>query len=272
MLIDSHAHLNFEEFEKDWQQIIADCQKHNIWMINVGSQFQTSKRAVEIAGKYEKGVYAAVGLHPIHVSGSSFHSESFNIDEYRFLLKNSKKIVAVGETGIDFFHDNKNIENQKKVLLKHIVLAKEFNVPLILHSRNSKDGKQDAYEQILEILKNQRIKESKNQGIRGVIHCFGGNLEQAQEFLKLGFYIGFTGVITFPKTEVLADVIKNAPLEKILVETDCPYLAPNPHRGKRNIPQYVEFVAKKIAEIKEVDYNEIREQTVKNAIKLFLPC
>ncbi len=266
MLIDSHSHLNFEDFKDDWQKIITDCQNQNIWMINVGSQLQTSRRSVEIAEKYEKGVYAAIGLHPIHVSGSSFHPEAFNIDSYRDLLNSCKKIVAIGETGLDFFHDLNNIENQKKVLLKHIELAKEFNLPLILHCRNSKDGKNDAYDEILNILAD---KLASWKAGKGVIHCFGGNLKQAEVFLDLGFYIGFTGVITFPKTEVLAEIIKMLPLDRILVETDCPYLAPVPNRGERNIPQYVEFVARKIAEIKEIDYNIVKEQTAKNAIKLF---
>jgi len=263
MVIDSHAHLNFQEFDKDWQQIIADCQKDDIWLINVGSQLATSKKAVKIAKEYDKGVYAAIGLHPIHVSGSNFHPEALNIDDYRDLVKRSDKVVAIGETGLDFFHSDKNIDNQKKAFIKHLNLAQEFDLPVILHSRNSKDGSKDAYEEILSEIRDQKLE------IRGVIHCFGGTVEQAKEFLDLGFYIGFTGVITFPKAKNIVEVAKAVPLERILIETDCPFLAPEPHRGKRNLPQYVKFVAEKIAEIRQIDYNKIVKQTFENTTKLF---
>lgn len=262
MIIDSHAHLNFDDFKNDWQQVIADCQRKDVWMINVGSQLTTSRKANEIANQYETGVYAAVGLHPIHVSGSNFQPEALNIDAYVSLVEHSKKIVAIGETGLDFFHTDKNIENQKKAFVKHLNLAKEFDLPVILHSRNSKDGKKNAYEEILKLLKQGNINN-------GVIHCYGGSLEEAKEFLDLGFYIGFTGVITFPKTEDLTKIVESVPLERILVETDCPFLAPEPHRGKRNLPQYVKFVAEKIAKIKQIDYNKIVKQTAENTTNLF---
>ncbi len=262
MIIDSHAHLNFEDFKNDWQKVITDCQKENLWLINVGAQFQTSRQAVAIAQKYNQGVYAAVGLHPIHVEGSAFHPELFNIDEYRALIKSSDKVVAIGETGLDFFHSDKNIANQKKTFIKHLNLAKELDLPVILHSRSSQDGKKDAYKEILEIIKREKVN-------KGVIHCFGGTIKQALAFLKLGFYLGFTGVITFDKTGRLAEVVKSLPLEAILVETDSPYLAPLPHRGKRNLPQYVRLIAQKIAEIRQIDYNKIERQTVENTRKLF---
>ncbi|MDX9892859.1 MAG: TatD family hydrolase [Patescibacteria group bacterium] len=262
MIIDTHAHLNFEAFDDDWDEVIADCQAKGVWMINVGSQLTTSRKAVAMSSKYQQGVYAAVGLHPIHVSGSSFNPEAFNIDEYRVLLRHSDKIVALGETGIDFFHDDSNFENQIKVFVKHINLAKEFDRAVIVHSRNSKDGSRNAYEEILKIIKEQAFG-------RGVIHCFGGTVDQAKRFIDQGFFVGFTGIVTFDKTGELAEVIVNLPLESILIETDSPYLAPVPYRGKRNQPQYVDEVAKKIAEIKGIDYNKVVEQTVKNAQQLF---
>lgn len=265
MLIDSHAHLNFEDFTGDWQEVIADCLKNDTWLVNVGAQWQTSQRAVEIAENYEKGIYAAVGLHPIHVLGSNFHPEDFAVGQYRKLIGSSKKIVALGETGFDFYHDDKNIASQTEVFLKHLTLAKEFNLPLILHARNSKDGKLNAYEKILAEI-SQPVGQPE---IRGVIHCFGGTVEEALAFLKLGFFIGFTGVVTFDKTGRSAEVISNLPLESILIETDSPYLAPVPFRGQRNQPQYVKYVAAKIAEIKGLAYNKIVEQTAENANKLF---
>jgi TatD DNase family protein len=262
MIIDSHAHLNFEDFKDDWQEVIKDCQKDDVWLINVGSQLTSSKKAIKIASQYDQGVYTAIGLHPIHVSGSDFQPEAFNVDNYRDLVKRSKKIVAIGESGLDFFHNPQNIDNQKKAFIKHLDLAKEFDLPIILHSRNSRDGQKNAYREILKILKQEKID-------RGVIHCYGGTLEEAKEFLDLGFYIGFTGVVTFPKTEQLAEIVKATPLEKILVETDCPFLTPQPYRGKRNLPQYVKFVAEKVAEIREMDYNKIEKQTFENTTKLF---
>lgn len=265
MLIDSHAHLNFNDFKNDWQQVITDCQKDDVWMINIGSQFKTSKKAIEIADQYDQGVYAAIGLHPIHVEGSNFQPEKFNIQDYKNLATSSKKVVAIGETGLDFFHNDKNFDKQKEVFIQSINLAKELDLPIILHSRNSKDGKKNAYEEILKIL----ATSDKRLATRGVIHCYGGGLKEAKEFLDLGFHIGFTGVITFPKTDDLVKIVKITPMDKILIETDCPFLAPQPVRGKRNLPQYVKYVGKKIAEIRQISYNEVIEQTAQNAIKLF---
>ncbi|NUM25476.1 MAG: TatD family hydrolase [Candidatus Buchananbacteria bacterium] len=262
MIIDTHAHVNFEAFESDWQEVIADCQQHEIWMINVGAQLATSRRAVDIAQQYERGVYAAIGLHPIHVSGSEFHPEAFNVDDYRALVLSSKKIVAIGETGIDFFHSDSNFENQKKVFTKQIRLAKEFDLPIIIHGRNSKDGTKDAYQEILNIVKTEKYN-------RGVVHCYGGNLSQALEFSELGFYVGFTGIVTFDKTGKLPEIASKISLSSMLIETDSPYLAPEPHRGKRNQPQYVRQVAEKIAEIKSVSYTTVVEEMTKNSFNLF---
>jgi len=262
MLIDSHAHLNFEEFKNDWPAVIDDCQKNDISMINVGSQLATSRRAVEIAEIYPTGVWAAIGLHPIHVFGSSFHPEEFVLKKYRELLESSKKIVALGETGLDFFHDQKTFSKQKEVFLEHINLAKEFSLPLILHSRNSQDGKENAYDEILKILKKEKV-------FNGVIHCYSGTVAQALAFQEQGFYIGFTGIITFDKTGILAQVAGEISLDRILIETDCPYLAPEPFRGQRNQPQYVKYVAEKIAKIRNLDYNIIVEKTANNAKNLF---
>lgn len=262
MLFDSHCHLNFEAFDNNWQDVIADCQAKDIWLINIGAQLTTTKKSIEIADKYDQGVYAAIGLHPIHVEGSNFHPEIFDLKKYSELIKSSEKVVAIGETGIDFFHDDKNFDQQKAIFIKHINLAKEFNKALVIHSRDSKDGKKDAYKEILKIIK-------KEKPARGVIHCFGGSLEEAQSFLDLGFYVGFTGIITFKTAKNLAKIVSELPLEKILIETDAPYLAPEPHRGQQNLPQYVEFVAQKVAEIKNISFEQVAEQTRQNAINLY---
>src|SRR3989344_3212493 len=137
MLFDSHCHLNFDAFTSRWQEVIADCQSHDVWLINVGAQLETSQKAVTIASAYQRGVYAAVGLHPIHVEGSSFHPEPFDVAQYKTLVTASPQVVAVGETGIDFFHDANILEKQRTVFIEHINLAKEFDKALIVHSRNS---------------------------------------------------------------------------------------------------------------------------------------
>ena len=262
MIIDSHAHLNFQEFKDDWEETTADCLANNIWYINVGTQYETSKRGIEIAEKYSEGVWASVALHPIHVPGSKFHPEKFTPEDYAKLIESSKKVVAVGETGIDFFHNDNTFDQQKEIFIKHLELANKYGLPVIMHGRNSKDGSKSAYQEILKILKENKIKG-------GVIHCFGGSVEDALEFNNMGFYVGFTGIVTFDKTGQLAQVVKALPLERILVETDCPYLAPAPYRGERNQPQYVKYVAEKIAAIKQISYDEVAKQTVVNTKKLF---
>ena len=262
MIIDSHAHVNFEDFEDDWEAVTKDCLDNNVWYINVGAQYQTSQRGIEIANKYDTGVWASVALHPIHVEGSKFRPENFNPEDYATLIKSSDKVVAVGETGIDFFHNDDTFDKQKEVFIKHIDLANQFKLPLIMHGRDSRDGAKSAYQAMLKILKNQKFKG-------GVIHCFGGSVEDALGFTKLGFHVGFTGIVTFDKTGQLAQVVNALPLESILVETDSPFLAPVPYRGKRNQPQYVKYVAEKIAEFRQISYNEVKEQTAQNTIKLF---
>jgi len=277
MLIDTHAHVNFQAFSADRNEVVKRTLAAGCWLINVGSNFATSTRAVEMAGEHPSGVFAAIGLHPGHLeegtideaeTGAKSSVEEFDPANYRALAGN-KKVVAIGETGLDYYRlseKNKPIEEiknkQKKVFGEHLELAKELDLPLILHCRGSKENPTDAYEEMLQILE-------KSGEVRGVIHCFGGNFRQASRFIELGFYIGFTGIITFPKTEELKNIAKSLPLDKILIETDCPYLAPEPYRGKRNEPLYVEWVARKIAELKNISYEEVMETTSKTAKKLF---
>ncbi|RJR31613.1 TatD family deoxyribonuclease [Candidatus Parcubacteria bacterium] len=273
MLIDTHAHLNFNAFKQDSEKIIDGCLKENTWMINVGSQFSTSKRAVHIAENYKQGVYASVGLHPIHLSVLEIDeaetgklitaAEKFDYQKYKELA-GSSKVVAIGEIGLDYFHinpdDEENKNRQKQTFKKQLALAEELKLPVILHCRN-------AYDEMLKILQSTANRQSTDNG---VIHCFGGTLKQAQEFIRLGFCIGFTGIITFgKKAEDLVKVVSLIPMEKILVETDCPYLAPEPFRGQRNMPLYVKYVAEKVAKIKGIEYNKVVEKTSENAINLF---
>ena len=250
MFFDSHAHLNFKPFQKDYVRVIERCFENNVWLINVGSQYETSQRAVAIASEYEKGVWAAVGLHPVHIE-----DEIFNYQKYLELAKNPK-VVAIGETGLDYYRiTNPELRiKQKELFLNHLKLAQELDKPLIVHCRN-------AYDELF-----QELRKIKHQ-LKGTIHCFSGNYQQAKQYLELGFFLGFTGIITY--SSEYDKLIKDLPLEKILIETDCPYLAPVPYRGKRNEPAYVKYTAQKIAEIRGFSLEKIAEQTVTNALNLF---
>lgn len=282
-LIDTHTHINFSAFfEDDAKETITRARQAGIWIINVGSQYSTSERAVKMAQEYKEGVYAAVGLHPIHLSESNYNfeelgekinadmkSEEFNSDKYLELAKH-KKTVAIGEIGLDYFHNVSEDQkehirnNQKEVFAKQIELAVKVEKPIIVHCRNSVAGAGDAYGDMFTILNEMKKKHPK---LKGVVHFFSGNMEDAKKIFALGFFISFTGVITFAKD--WDDVIKDSPIEKIMVETDAPYVAPALYRGKRNEPLYVHEVAKRIAEIRGIDYNEVAFQTTINARNFF---
>lgn len=275
-MFDTHAHVNFNAFKNDADEVIKRAREHGVALINVGSQFSTSERAVAIAQDYED-VYAAIGLHPIHLEeveideeGVKFKSrrEEFDFNAYKKLGEN-KKVVAVGESGLDYYRiadesrRGEIIEKQKDVFIKHIELANELKLPLIVHCRGAKENMDGAYEEILSILIEHPVKK------RGVMHCYIGAPELVETFIELGFYIGFNGVLTFDKTGRVEEVLRQTPLDRILTETDCPYLTPEPHRGKRNEPAFVEFVARKIAAVKELAFEEVVKTTDRNAKKLF---
>lgn len=246
MLVDTHSHLNFNAFKDDADQVIRRSLENNVWMINVGSQYETSKKAVEIAEKYENGVYAAVGLHPIHTQ------DELDRQKYKELA-GSKKVVAIGEIGLDYKPEYISFkERQKEIFLQQLDLAKELNLPVIFHCRMAHD----------ELINELRI---KNYELKGVVHCFTGNWAEAKKYLEMGLYLGFNGIIF--KLD-LDEVIKNTPIDRILLETDCPYLTP-PQADGRNEPSYVKYVAEKIAKIKNISYEEISEITTKNAKEIF---
>lgn len=275
-MFDTHCHLQFNAYKDDAEKVIALCQTKGVILNVVGSQKDTSRRAVEYAAKYNH-VYATVGLHPIHLfkshvdeSEAKFDSraEDFNYEYYKNLAQN-KKVIAIGECGLDFFHlpegVNKEdaLKKQKETFLAQHELARELNLPLVIHVRNAHDG-------MIDLLK------SLSLNIRGVVHCYTSNWENARQYLNLGLHLGFTGVITFPpkKTDPqsqldLLEVVAKCPLDRILTETDAPYLAPQAYRGQRCEPWMVEEVVKKIAEIKNLSFAEVAEITVKNAKNLF---
>ena len=249
MFIDTHAHVNFNAFKDDADEVIERSLKENVFMINVGSQYSTSRRAVEMAKKYD-GIYAAVGLHPTHIE-----HETWNMEQYLELAKD-EKVVAIGEMGLDYYHIKEEVDQkkQKEVFLAGIKLANETQKPMAIHCR-------EAYEDLLKILKNNPVEK------RGVIHCFVGGMKTAQEFIELGFKIGLNGIITY--SESYDKLIKNIDLKDILLETDCPYLTPAPRKGERNEPTYVKLVAEKIAQIKQISAEEVAEITTQNAKTLF---
>ncbi|MDP3661399.1 MAG: TatD family hydrolase [bacterium] len=264
--IDIHSHTNFAAFEKDREEVIKRAREAGVALINVGTQKDTSQKAVEIAEQHESGVYAAVGLHPIHTAksfydedelgegGKDFTSrgEQFDYNYYKKLALHSK-VVAIGECGLDFYRVENLKENQGDVFRKQIELANEVKKPLMLHIRQ-------AYKEAYEILKN-------SAKVAGNVHFFAGTVEEAKPFLNMGFSFSFTGVITF--THDYDEVVRYLPLERIMSETDCPYVAPVPHRGKRNEPAYVVEVVKKIAEIRNEDFERVRAQLIKNAVQFF---
>lgn len=250
MLIDTHAHIEMKEFDLDREEVIKRAKEAGVgYLISVGANLNGSKKAVELSERYEN-VYAAVGIHPHDVK----EMDETTIQTLRELAK-SPKVVAIGEIGLDYFKEWSPKERQIAKFRELLSLAKELDKPVIIHDR-------DAHEDTLRILKEERIKN-------GVVHCFSGDEEFAKEILKLGFYISFTGVITFPKAEEARKVVEAVPIERIMVETDCPYLAPVPHRGKRNEPAFIKEVAKTIAEVKELSFEDISRITTLNVKELF---
>ncbi|MFH0988232.1 MAG: TatD family hydrolase [Parcubacteria group bacterium] len=274
-MFDTHAHVNFNAFKDDADEVMKRALDKNVSVINVGSQLSTSRRAVLFAEKYPNA-YAVVGMHPDHLHDKRISEhvdekedvnyetrvEAFDRSAYYSLAKGNKKVVAIGECGLDYYRltgeDVEEVkEKQRELLREQIDLANELALPMSIHCR-------DAYDDLIAELKTRELKR------RGVIHCFIGNAEQAEQFLQMGFYLGFTGIITFKNVQKdLLEIIRTMPGDKILSETDCPYLAPEPYRGKRNEPAYVEFIIKKIAGLRGWSFEEAQRITDENAKRLF---
>lgn len=277
MLIDTHSHLNFKAYEKDLDDVLKRTLAESIWIINVGSKYETSKFAVELAEKFKQGVYAAIGLHPIYTAAEFqkiktdpeegdflVKEQNFDKEKYEELAK-SKKVVAIGEIGLDYYYKPKTNtkleqfkEKQKQVFLQQLDFARDLDLPMILHCRM-------AHTDLIKLLESQIAVSYRP--IKGVIHCFAGAWEEAQKYLNMGFYLGINGIIF--KFDI-DEVIKKAPLNMLLTETDCPYLTP-PAEGKdkRNEPIFVKHVIQKIADIKSISFDEVASVTTQNARKLF---
>lgn len=271
---DIHSHLHFPAYAIDREEVIRRAIDNGVWMINVGTSKKTSQQAVALANNYEEGVYATIGLHPIHTDESHKDEDESSDDltetefDYEFYKKLAldKKVLAVGECGLDFFHLDKGTkERQIEIFKKHIELSLDVDKPLMLHIR-------DAYTEALEILK--EYYEKSEGRLKGNVHFFAGDLKTANEFLALGFTLSFTGVVTYPKSKKpdmpdYEEIIKNAPIDMIMAETDAPYVAPMPFRGKRNESLYVREVVVKIAEIKGLSVEETVQTLTDNAFRVF---
>jgi TatD DNase family protein len=250
LLVDSHAHLEDEKYDKDREEVIEECKKDLTFLINVGSNILTSKQSIKLAHNYDF-IYASVGIHP-HDAQKEFDK----VEEIERLAL-QEKVVAIGEIGLDYYYNDPPKEFQKEVFIKQIRLAKKLNLPIIIHDR-------DAHGDILDILKQEWTKD-----LRGVFHSYSGSVEMAFQAIEMNFYISLGGPVTFKNAKKPKEVVKAVPIEKLLIETDSPYLTPEPYRGKRNTPVYVKFVAEKIAELREMSYEEVCRITAENAIKLF---
>lgn len=274
-LIDTHCHLYFDNYKDDYKEVIKKALEKNIWIIMPGVDLASSRRAVEIANEYEKGVYAAVGIHPSSILDALAGREKIDYEPFRKLAQDPK-VVALGEIGLDYYH-LKNIvskhnvkveyfiEKQKEVFKEFINLSQDLRMPLIIHCREG--SRKIAHNDLINILE-EFDRASKGFDTRGVMHCYSGNWEQAKKYLNLDFFISFTGIVTFKSFNGI-ELIKKIPTIKLLTETDSPFLSPEPNRGKRNEPINVEFIAKKLAEIKSEDFKVTSKILTENAINLF---
>lgn len=248
-IFDSHAHYTDKAFNDDRTEMLGFLKESGICgVINCGADLDSSKASIALSKEYDY-IYAACGVHPEEVDGLP---ENF-IEILRELSK-SPKCVAIGEIGLDYYWRQDNKELQKKVFEEQILLAKELNLPIIVHDR-------EAHDDTLNILKKHKPK--------GVLHCFSGSAEMAKEVLRLGMYIGLGGALTFKNARKPVEVAEILPLEKLLLETDCPYMAPVPMRGKRNYSGYIPYIAERVTEIKGIAPQEVLDTTSKNTKQLF---
>lgn len=252
MIFESHAHYDDKAFDKDRDQLLSSFQENDIeYVVNIGSTIEDSKSTIELTKKYPF-IYGSIGVHPTK-------SKDMNENDISWLRGQAdlKKVVAIGEIGLDYYWDNVDKETQKYWFERQMDLAKEVNLPLVIHSR---DAAKDTY----EMIKNAKIDENF-----GVMHCYAYSKEMAKQYIDLGFYIGVGGVVTFKNGRKLKEVVEYIPLDSILLETDAPYLSPEPNRGKRNSSLNLKYIAGEIAKIKNIEYEEVIETTKTNALKLF---
>ena len=252
MLIDSHAHLDLPEFARDLDEVIRRAKESGVeYLFTVGTEERDWKRAIEIAHSHPS-IYAVLGVHP-------HHAKEIDDRTYPVLkeLCRSEKVKACGEIGLDFYRDLSPRDLQLRRFREQIALAKELDLPIVVHDR-------DAHRETLEVLKSEKAEECG-----GILHCFSGDFEMAMQCIEMGFYISIPGTVTFKNAEKLQEVVKRLPLESLLVETDAPFLAPVPFRGKRNEPSHIRYTAQKVADLKGVSFETIAEVTTKNARRVY---
>ncbi|MBP2650397.1 MAG: ycfH [Firmicutes bacterium] len=251
MLFDSHAHVDDPKFDDEQAEVIARAAANGVTgFINVGSDMLSSARSVELAGKYQS-IYAAVGIHP-HDASDARESDYDKLAKWT----ENPKVVAIGEIGLDYHYDDSPRDVQQMVFIRQLDLARKLVKPIIIHDR-------EAHGDLMTIVKKE------GQGLTGVFHCFSGSVEMAMEVIKMGFYISIAGTVTFNNAQKVKEVAGVVPLERLLVETDSPYLTPRPHRGKRNEPAHVRLVAEEVARLRGIDLATLAEATTNNVKKLF---
>ena len=257
MIIDTHAHYDDEKFDEDREELLLSLKDAGIErVINMGTCVKTSREAVKLAKTYAP-VYAAVGIHPEEIADP----DESRTEEIR-ALAGEEKVVMIGEIGLDYYWVKDNKEEQKRVFREQLKLAAELDLPVSVHSR-------DAAEDTLTVITEEvALAKEKGQRLTGIIHCFGYSPEMAESFVKLGFLIGIGGVVTFKNSKKLKETVKEIPLEKLVLETDAPYLAPEPFRGKRNSSIFLPYVAETIAQIKGITREEVEKVTTENAYRL----
>ena len=251
MIFETHAHYDDEQFDEDRDELLLSMEEYGVsTIVNICASYESLRPVTDMALRYPF-IYAAVGIHPDNVG--SLNDTTF--EQMKALFQNDK-VVAVGEIGLDYYWDEEPREVQKTWFIRQLILAKELSLPVVIHSR-------DAAADTLSVMKEY------GRGIEGVIHCFSYSREMALEYVKMGYYIGVGGVVTFKNGKKLKEVVEAVPLESILLETDCPYLSPVPNRGKRNTSKNLVYVAEEIAAIKGISYEEVVSQTEKNARKMY---
>jgi len=256
VLLDSHTHIDMREFDVDRERMLQRAREYGVAaVIDIGIDIASSEAAIALAEKHSD-VFATIGIHP-HDASKVTDADVARLEE----LARHPKVVAVGETGLDFYRNRSSKESQVDVFKRHLELASKVRLPVVIHSRNAKD-------EVFEILSEWVAGLKVGDRPVGVLHCFSGDAEFGRKYIDMGFLISFAGPVTYPKSSA-ANVAKEIPLEKMLIETDCPFLAPQAHRGKRNEPSYVSYVASKIAEVKGVSSESVAEITSANAIRLF---
>ncbi len=249
MFVDVHAHLDDKAFDDDREQVLRCVEKAEIIVVNAGSNMNSSRLSVKLAHEYDF-VFACVGIHPHEAQ----KVEKNYIDELEKLAAHPE-VVGIGEIGLDYYYNHSDRETQKKVFAEQLTLAKKLDLPVVIHNR-------DAHQDTLDILK--KIRPAK-----GLMHCYSGSLEMAREFMKMGFCFSFGGVITFKNAKRPKEVASKLPIDRILLETDSPYLSPKPYRGKRNDPTRIPIIAHKLAGLRQMDIEVLKDRTYSNFRKLF---